>query len=433
MYFQDIPPFQCVYTKIKKFGCFTQNRLKLRTHDGVSYNLRIRSGKPSCLHKLFWTKVYIDNSEVFVNLRSLSKRLGMTCRFTKHLLATRSKKLHKIIAICQKIGPFAKSLAEEEPLGLTENFKKSLLLIEEIESQKAFLSIQAIKGGFATKLIQQRHLLARYNPEKKCVDFFLSLKNPLGKGGFRTAYPLMDYQTSKVSLALSLQYPTKPSQVEQTKREYEFLKILESVKQVVRPFFFYKTKDALYLVTKRCSGSFDKIIENSKISLKKKLELFREVVKGVNKIHDHSIIHRDIKPQNILYTKDHKIKIIDFNLSCLNSETSRLTPFCGTAPYQPPEVILRKIKEEPEKIDSFSLGVILYKICEKQSPPFAHLFHKQAHLPTIERQEAKLLKAVNNLPFRRLKKGDPLIPIIKGLLNPDPKLRLSAKELASLI
>jgi hypothetical protein len=413
-------------TTITRFGCFAQDRLKLTALEGASYNIRIKkTSRLSCLQKLFWIKVHLPNSEkAFVNIGSVAKRLHVTRRFVKYLISTKTNKLHQIIATCRNIGPFAKSLTEEERLRPNDNLIKALTLFEEIESKRSSLTLEAKKGGFAVDQVGKRHLLAYADPNTDRVDLFVSLKKPLGKGGFRTVYPLMDCQTSKVSMALSLQKQAKPSQADQVEREYRFLKTLQNVKQVVKAFFYINNGDTLFLVTKRCSGTFEEIIKSSKISQKKKLHHFIEVLKGVVQIHENSIIHRDLKPQNILYTKKGKIKIIDFNLSCYAQEQSRLIPFCGTRSYQPPEAILRQVKTEPEKIDAWSLGIILYQICEKQKPEFTRLFKQQLHL----QQESKLLEAAKNLSFRRLKRSSPLIPVIRGLLNPDPKLRFSVKE-----
>lgn len=412
------------YATVKRFGCFTQDRLNFE-----SYNFRIKKqrGKLNCLQKLFWVKVTLPNSEkVFVNIRSLAKRLKVTPRFAKLLISGRTKNLQQIIATCQKITPFAKSLAEEESLSRTGNLKKSLILWEKIESQKESLSFQAKNKGSATGRIGERHLLAHFNSQTSSVDFFLSLKKPLGKGGYRTVYPLMNCQTFKVFQALSVQLPSKSNQIKKMEREYRFLTTLQNVKEVVKPYFFINNQNGLFLVTKRCESTFDQIIRDPKVSQKKKLQLFREVLKGVAAIHEQGIIHRDIKPQNILLDKKGKIKIIDFNLSCLKTETSKLVSFCGTAIYQPPEGILRQAKTEPEKIDSWGLGIILYMICEGKRPEFTRLFKEQVHLP-IQQQE-KILQAAKKLEFSRLKKNDPLIPVIRGLLHTDPHKRLSAKE-----
>lgn len=391
-------------------GMFSCTRLNHRLAF-QGYNFRVKkTSHLNCFQKLFWVRVTLPNSEnIAINIGSLAKHLKVNRRFVRHLV-TKTHKLDEIVAKCQKVVPFAK----EESLSL----KKALTIIEKVESQKSSL----LEGG--VRRIGQRYLLARLNPENGQVFYYLSLKKPLGQGAFRTVYPLMNYQTGRVSMALAVERPQKPNQKAQIEREYDFLQTLMKVNQVVKPYFLLNDGQSLFLATRRCKGTFEQIIA-SNLSLNKKLQFFKEIVEGVASIHDHGIIHRDIKPQNILYTKKGKIKIIDFNLSCLKSESKKLALFCGTPSYQPPEVILRKVKDEPEKIDAWSLGIILYQICEKRRPDFIPLFKQQVHAQ--ERQEKKLIQAAKNLTFRRLKKGDPLLPVIKGLLHVDPKRRLSAK------
>ena len=84
-------------------------------------------------------------------------------------------------------------------------------------------------------------------------------------------------------------------------------------------------------------------------------------------------MHRDLKPQNVLITKDHKVVLIDFGTA--RSITSTATGFStriGTPAYQAPEVIDPQIGVPMNyKVDIWSLGCILHFICNKEHAFFS--------------------------------------------------------------
>lgn len=70
-------------------------------------------------------------------------------------------------------------------------------------------------------------------------------------------------------------------------------------------------------------------------------QLFHQVIEGVRYLHEKSVAHRDIKPQNLLVTEDHHVYILDFNVSSLKSDHSK--PFkmmtkTGTVAFSAPEI-----------------------------------------------------------------------------------------------
>ncbi|XP_067942877.1 testis-specific serine/threonine-protein kinase 1-like [Watersipora subatra] len=86
---------------------------------------------------------------------------------------------------------------------------------------------------------------------------------------------------------------------------------------------------------------------------------FRNLLDGVEYLHSHNIVHRDLKCENLLLDVHNNIKISDFGFARRfeNSETCRT--FCGSAAYAAPE-ILQGVPYEPRGYDVWSMGVILY-------------------------------------------------------------------------
>lgn len=108
-----------------------------------------------------------------------------------------------------------------------------------------------------------------------------------------------------------------------------------------------------------------------------RLCLFKQLVQGINYLHTNGIAHRDIKLENLLITKDSKLKITDFGVSdvftgthpglreaggqCgINMGEVRLCDpgICGSLPYISPEVLTRGVKYDPRALDVWGAGVI---------------------------------------------------------------------------
>ena len=96
------------------------------------------------------------------------------------------------------------------------------------------------------------------------------------------------------------------------------------------------------------------------------LDYFIQICHGIKYMHDKKIIHRDLKLQNILITKNNKIKIGDFGLAKLLNLSSKAYTFIGTPFYISPEII----NGEPYdyKTDIWALGIILYQLCNLNLP-----------------------------------------------------------------
>lgn len=92
------------------------------------------------------------------------------------------------------------------------------------------------------------------------------------------------------------------------------------------------------------------------------LDYFAQICLALDHIHSHKIVHRDLKPENIFITQKNTIKLGDFGISTILTDTNQLlNTFVGTPHYISPEII----RGQPYsfKTDIWSLGVILYELC----------------------------------------------------------------------
>uniref|UniRef100_A0A8C5I2E3 non-specific serine/threonine protein kinase n=1 Tax=Gouania willdenowi TaxID=441366 RepID=A0A8C5I2E3_GOUWI len=124
--------------------------------------------------------------------------------------------------------------------------------------------------------------------------------------------------------------------------------------------------DQLWLVMEFCgAGSVTDLIKNTKgNSLKEEWTAYicREILRGLTHLHQHKVIHRDIKGQNVLLTENAEVKLVDFGVSAqLDRTVGRRNTFIGTPYWMAPEVIA--CDENPDATYDFKLKMTNIMCC----------------------------------------------------------------------
>ncbi|KAG2226649.1 hypothetical protein INT45_000996 [Circinella minor] len=119
--------------------------------------------------------------------------------------------------------------------------------------------------------------------------------------------------------------------------------------------------DYYYMFLEYVDGGqlLDYIISHGKLREKQARKFARQIVSALDYCHRNSIVHRDLKIENILITRDEDIKIIDFGLSNIYSPSRLLSTFCGSLYFAAPELLQARHYTGPE-VDVWSFGVVLY-------------------------------------------------------------------------
>ncbi|KAI9804287.1 MAG: serine/threonine-protein kinase KIN2 [Piccolia ochrophora] len=163
-----------------------------------------------------------------------------------------------------------------------------------------------------------------------------------------------------------------------TAREAAIVSLLEhpyicGMRDVVRTNFHW------YMLFEYVNGGqmLDYIISHGRLKEKQARKFGRQIASALDYCHRNSIVHRDLKIENILISKNGDIKIIDFGLSNLFSPRSHLKTFCGSLYFAAPELLQARQYAGPE-VDVWSFGIVLYVlVCGKvpfddQSMPKLH-------------------------------------------------------------
>ena len=158
---------------------------------------------------------------------------------------------------------------------------------------------------------------------------------------------------------------------------------------IVKLFGHGEWEEGLYIAMEFIQGiSLRQFILQTPISLKRALEIILDIAYALCHLHTHGVIHRDLKPKNILLSENNQIKVIDFGIAQLlteqTQEQSQSQKLIGTPVYMSPEQ-----RANPESVsypsDIHSLGIISYELI------LGKLSHGQVHLSLMPKGIQKIL------------------------------------------
>lgn len=152
----------------------------------------------------------------------------------------------------------------------------------------------------------------------------------------------------------------------QTLTEISILKKVDHP-NVVKIFEFFESTNYFHIVMEMCDGKrlFNKIIDLGGVSERRTADILFQLMSALRYLHNHGIVHRDIKSENIMYN-GRNAKIIDFGTSRFFDPLKHMGELKGTVYYVAPEVITKKYNE---KCDIWSAGILLF-ILLTGTPPF---------------------------------------------------------------
>ena len=133
-----------------------------------------------------------------------------------------------------------------------------------------------------------------------------------------------------------------------------------------------KSGDIAYIAMEFLQGRElrDVLNEKSVLPVGQVLDIVAQVAQGLAYAHEHGIVHRDVKPSNIMIQKDGHVKITDFGIARMASAAVRTQTgmVLGSPKYMSPEQVMGKLTDQ--RSDIFSLGVMLYEMLTGR-PPFS--------------------------------------------------------------
>ena len=240
----------------------------------------------------------------------------------------------------------------------------------------------------------------------------------IGAGGMAIVYKAKDLLLNRVVTIKVLrdQFVTDEDFIRRFRREAQSAASL-SHPNIVSVYDVGKEGDTEYIVMEYVEGrNLKEIIrEYAPLSTDQSINLGRQITEAIQNAHEHHIIHRDIKPHNILVTSEGQAKVTDFGIArAVSSATVTHTgDIIGSVHYMSPEQA--KGLQSNEQSDIYSLGIVLYELItgkvpyDGETPITIALKHLQEQPvlpskinPRIEKEfEAVIMRAIAKSPEQR--------------------------------
>jgi CheY-like chemotaxis protein/tRNA A-37 threonylcarbamoyl transferase component Bud32 len=194
----------------------------------------------------------------------------------------------------------------------------------------------------------------------------------VGQGGMGQVYKAIDRELDEV-VALKVLKPRLSSDAAVIARFKQEIKLTRTIKHknVARIFDLGEIGGFKFISMEYIDGYSlkDVLLSQGQLPIPRALHLYRQVLEGVAAAHDEGIIHRDIKPQNIMVSRDDGAYVLDFGIarSLESEDLFQRGLMMGSPAYMSTEQALRK--EVDHRSDVYSLGVLLFELLTG-SPPF---------------------------------------------------------------
>jgi len=244
-----------------------------------------------------------------------------------------------------------------------------------------------------------------------------NLVNRLGDGAFSEVYEVVHKDTNLHYAAKILNTKGFLHDDKALRRLRDEISILRECDHpnILKFVENFRSDSQVVIITEVCQGGelWTKIDEGF-IPECEAVLLFRQLLEGVQYLHNRGIVHRDLKPENIFFrnTSDNTLVIADFGFAKKVTKNSLLTSDVGTAEYAAPEILSQRYGKE---VDSWALGCILYCMLYCHPPFFGAdvaeilnniLSEKPIHFfdepPVSDAAQDLILKLLDRNPQNRL-------------------------------
>ena len=247
----------------------------------------------------------------------------------------------------------------------------------------------------------------------KIINERYKITKKLGGGGMSRVY-LAEDSILKRSVAIkAIRIPSgeKEEAIKRFEREVHNLTQL-SHNNIVNVFDVTEDDENFYLVMEYIEGLTlsEYIQKNHPLDVDTILNFINQIINGIKHAHDTKIVHRDIKPQNILVDENQTLKILDFGIAKALSETTmtETNHVLGTVQYLSPEQARGDITDNGT--DIYSMGVVLYEMLIGK-PPFSGetavsiaIKHIQDPMPNVTDERSDIRQALSNVVLKATEK-----------------------------
>lgn len=249
------------------------------------------------------------------------------------------------------------------------------------------------------------------------------LLKKLGQGGMGAVYKAQHSRLERIVAikVLAKELASKEAYVQRFQREAKVM-LKADHPNILRCFDVNHDKGFHFIVMEFVDGGSVEgwLKKLGKFSIGDAMHIILKTAEGLQHAHDKSLIHRDIKPDNILLTKDGIVKVADLGLAKDTDEDTSLTKTgagAGTPIYMAPEQA-RDVKHVDARVDIYALGVMMYVFLTGRAPFEGNTL-------------VELISAKEKGKFDPIRKHNDEVPskidlIVDKMLSKDPKFRYAS-------
>jgi serine/threonine-protein kinase len=262
------------------------------------------------------------------------------------------------------------------------------------------------------------------------------IKQTIGGGGMANVYLAHDTILDRdVAIkVLRLEFANDPEFIERFDREAQAATSL-SHPNIVNIYDVGEEAHILYIVMEYVEGMTLKeyIQKNGPLDVAESVEIMKQLTDAIAHAHTNGLIHRDIKPQNVLMDKYGNVKVTDFGIAIALSATSltQTNSIMGSVHYLSPEQARGGMATK--KSDIYALGIVFYELLtgelpfSGQSPISIALKHLQDDTPSVRKLYAHIPQSVENIvlkatakdPFHRYRNVYDMEEALNKALDPN--------------
>lgn len=185
----------------------------------------------------------------------------------------------------------------------------------------------------------------------------------------------------------------------------------------------------LYLVMEWVEGpTLHEIIHKGSIPAQRAADLGMQLCDALTYAHNHKILHRDIKPGNIMVNQDGQVKVADFGLARPMTGEAEENPY-GTPDYAAPEILDRGVVDQ--RVDIFAAGIVLYEMLTGRVPKTPRRSVTE-YAPVSKRWDEVIDRAIHPDPKKRLQNAEELRVQILTLIQPATEVLAVAVPVAEV-
>jgi len=259
----------------------------------------------------------------------------------------------------------------------------------------------------------------------------------LGEGTYGVVYKARDKTTNKFLALKRIRLETEEEGVPSTAiREISLLKELSRHPNIVRLHDVVHSDQKLYLVFEFLEQDLKKYMDSVPVVNMPLVKSYvYQLIRGIDYCHSHRVLHRDLKPQNLLIDKQGDLKLADFGLArAIGIPVRTYTHEVVTLGYRAPEILLGA-KQYSTPVDVWSIGCIMAEMITKRAlfPGDSEIDELFRIFRTLGTPNEKVWPGVSELPEFKATfpswSAQPLKKIIPQLANDPAGLDLLSKML----